>query len=686
MHRQPQHTAQHFATIAFTILVGGLPLVWPGLGDTSSDQLPKRLVLCAIASVICVLWLWSSNSDQPLSSPLILPATVYVFWNATSLAWATNPFTGLIEVIQLVVCLILFVAFIQLAIIQNIHTLSRAVAVGGFVVSAIGIAQYLGLGFADILSVGLPSSTFIFRNFLAAYLLCAIPFALFAFLTEQKNVLSLLWLISLSVMVLCLIYTRTRGAWISLAGVLSLLIIFLILFSSLRQIFAQICHTRWATPLTRWGMIVCLILIIAGATRPAQTAPKVIQQFDEKKSSATTAITTLLTPGSDRGRFSMWNHTLAMIADHPIIGVGIDNWEYRYPHYDTGEKVTYSSEPVRPHNDILWIASELGLVGLGLYFYLLFIAVRTGLTHLKNQERAIPALIALLGIAALVGYSMFSFPKEQPIPALFFWIFLAMLSDRKTSSQNHPHVFAVLSIAICLSAIYLTSRHITFDVHYHRARALDQVNRLPQAYAEIQRALKVGDFDHRARFLKAHYLQQMGRNPEAATAYLHALEAHPNYAHSHHNLGGVYAAQKEFHQAIASYQKAITLRPGYYQAQLHLGNAFAAIEQNSQAIEAYKQAIKTQPSFAQAHTNLGALYLRRKDYSNAIDAFKKSIYHQSSNPEAYNNLAYAYEQTGNLSDAIIAYKNLLKYWKGDPSYRETVRQHISDLLAKVKGH
>ena len=678
------HPTQRFSILAFALLLGGLPLVWPGLGNLSSDLLPKRIVLYTLACFISILLLWTTKNKYRISSPLLLPATAYVLWNMLSLTWATNPFTGFVEALQLIVFFFLFFAFIHLAIVQHLNTLSQAVTLGGLIASTIGIAQYLGLGFETILSVGLPSSTFIFRNFLAAYLLCAIPFSILVFLNEKKESLALFWFLALCSMLLCLFYTRTRGAWISLAGTIGLTIILIFFFPTLRQtVFQAIAH-HWSKPLTRLSMLVCIILLALGATRSANTHKQVIQQFDEKKSTASVAVTSLLTPGSDRGRFAMWNHTLSMIVNHPIKGVGIDNWEYIYPQYDTGEKVTYSSEPVRPHNDILWIASELGLVGLALYIYLLFKAAQIGLRQLKENTNALPTLAALIGLSALIGYSLFSFPKEQPIPALFFWIFLATISSTNMAEAKQNKIIPILSCAICLSAIYLTTRNMTFDIHYQRARAYDQVERIPQAYKEITVALKSGSFDHRAYFLKAHYLQQMGRNKEAIAAYQQALNTHPNYAHSHHNLGGVFAAQKAYPQAIQSYQKALTLRPGYFQAQLHLGNAFAATGQNQQAIEAFQKAVEIYPDFAQAHTNLGALYLRQQNFTSAIESFQKAIKYQPTNAEAYNNLAYAYEQTGNLTNAITAYQNLLKYWKGDLAYRTTVSQHITDLIAQTK--
>ena len=679
-----QHPTNRWAPLTYAGLLALLPLVWPGLDGTSSDLLVKRLVLYGFASTLCVFWFWSFKKRSYKSSPLVLPALLYVFWNLLSLTWATNPFTGWIECLQLIVLFVLFLIFINFNLTEHLQMLAQAATTGGLVVSLIGIAQYLGLGFENMLSVGLPSSTFIFRNLAAAYLLAVIPLALFAFLNERHKSHALLWVLSLCTMLLYLFYTRTRGAWVSLVSAFILACICLAVSPPLRQSCLQALHRHWSVPIIRWGIIICTVFLFAGATRNAQTSVNVIQQFDEKKTTASTAITSLLTPGSDRGRFTMWKHTWTIFKDHPIHGVGLDSWEYIYPRYDKGEKITDASEPVRPHNDILWITSELGLIGLGFYLYLLFKATSLSLKTFARPNTNLSPFIALIGLASLIGYSMFSFPKEQPVPSLFFWTFLAIIGTSHTTTQPIPKIVLLPSIAISLCAFYLTTRNITFDTAYQQARILEQNSRFSKAYTEMGRALKAGSFDHRAHFLKAQYLQKMGRNSEATAAYLNALKFHPNYAHTHHNLGGVYAAQKAYTKAIDSYKTALTLRPKYYQAQLHLGNAYAATNQTDLAIGSFHRAILTNPNFAEAHTNLGALYLRKEAYKNAIDAFEEAIRLQPDNAQAHNNLAYAYEQTGHVPEAIVAYENLLKHWKGDPAYRETVRQHLTDLRNQSK--
>jgi tetratricopeptide (TPR) repeat protein len=665
-------------------MFGIIPLLYAGLFEASTDMLPKRLALYTGCAILCLAWLVrpASNSSLTLRSPLGSAVGAYVLWSLLSLVWATNRFTGWIEGLQLVAGCTLFAAASVLNFRQHMRVISMAATLGGLVVSLIGIAQYLGLDVESLRSVGLPSSTFVFRNLAAAYLLGAIPMALLAFhfvLTSlEKNVAA----VSLATMTLFLFYTRTRGAWIALAVAILLLALWLTVSHPLREAIKQNLRGFWQIRSSRWILLALAALVCLGVFLPARTSNRVIQQFDELKASPVAMVASLASPGGDRGRLTMWQHTLSMIADHPLFGVGLDNWEYLYPLYDRGEKITFSSEPVRPHNDLLWIAAELGLIGFALYLAILWIGFRGGVRTIRNGdgEQSTVAAFAMMGMGALIVYSLFSFPREQPAPALFFWFYLALTAGRTAVANAHRQtLLPLMGFLVCLTAIYMNVRNIQFDRHYQAARAYESLQRWEEANREIDFALAAGSFDHRARFLKGLYLQKMGKNEASAEAYLSAIQAHPNYAHSHHNLGGVYAARGNLKQAIPSFERALEIRPNYYQARIHLGNAYVATRQFDRAREVYEGILEYDPRSADALTNIGAVLLQQGNYNLAIKALLNALEIQPNNAQALNNLAYVYEQDGQISLAIATYESLLTHWQDDAHYRTTVENHLADL-------
>ncbi len=671
------------------LFIGIIPLLYPGLFYASTDMLPKRLFLYLSCAILFFMWFIrpTPHTAQSLQSPLTNVAAMYVIWNIASLFWATNAFSGWVEALQLLVVFAIFIATTALNVRQHMQIISLLAAIGGLMVSLIGIAQYLGLGFDTIPSVGLPSSTFIFRNLAAAYLLGAIPLGLLSLFYSSTTLSKNISILSLSSMLLYLFYTRTRGAWVALLGSVLVLALLLGLSKDLRHTTKQLFLNLWHSPSNRWIGILSIVLLIIGMTLSAQTSKQVIQQFDEQKATPTAAVTSLLTPGGDRGRFTMWRHTGRMIVDHPLIGVGLDNWEYVYPLYDKGEKITFASEPVRPHNDFLWIASELGLVGLCIYLALLFLAIQRVLHSLKQQDTQQSFLLAqaLFGLIALTLYSLFSFPKEQPTTALLFWFYLGLINVTPTlKKQNRQVIIPLLGLIVCLYATFICIRHIQFDQHYQIARSYESQQKWAQAEQAIHKAIEQGVFDHRAQFLQGHYLQKMGKLDASATAYLAALKTHPNYAHTHHNLGGVYAARGNLKLAIGSFQRALEIRPNYHQASLHLGNAYVATRQFDMASKVFQNILENNPNASDAYTNLGAVYLRQEKFGLAIQNFRKALEIQPQNAQAYNNLAYAYEQTGQIANAITAYENLLKHWQGDQAYRTTIEHHLKQLRLQIE--
>ena len=671
-----------------------LPLVfWSDLG--ASDLLPKRMLLYLTALGLTIVWLLRPASSTSIGLPRhpILPACAYALVGFLSLFWAANPFSGLVEAVQVLVLVVLFVALQTLLKKDDILIVCQSTSAGGLLLSAIGIAQYFGLNPLSVPSVGMPSGTFVFRNLAASYLIAAIPLALAACALDPVRPRKALWSAAAAGQALFLIYTRTRGAWLGLAGAVLLAAALTMTQSSLKIAVVSAARGIWSGRLLRWMVPSCIVATMAASFAGDHTPEGVIQRFDQQKPSAVAAATSVFSPGSDRGRLTMWRHTGRMWLDHPLLGVGLDNWEYAYPRYDTGGtggKVTSASEPVRPHNDFVWILSELGLLGFGVYIWLLvaaWVAARRALLS-HDQRGQIVSLASIVGLAALLGHSLFSFPKEQPASAAMFWLHLAIIglvsqgAHSKRSAIGTSRLLPALAVLVSAGAVILTWRQVEFDRHWSRARAYEAVSQWTSAVQSMGLAVKQGDFDHRARFLVARYLQHLGRPAEAEAAYRQALAVHPNYAHSHHNLGGVLASQGKWADAIAHYRQALSLRPGYEEARTNLGYAYAASGRLGEAAREFLAILQANPGSETAHGNLGAVYLGQGQTASAIRHLQSAIRLRPDYTEAHNNLGLAYEQAGDVARALEAYTPLLDLWQG--ARRKAIAQRIEELRMRLR--
>ncbi|MEE2753303.1 MAG: O-antigen ligase family protein, partial [Candidatus Latescibacterota bacterium] len=366
-----------------------VPLIYNPLGGAFLPV--KRIILYGMVAALGVAWmLLLRKSDRRWrTTPGMLLGLTYTTVALASVFWSTNRFSALVEATQLIALLTLFVFTLNNFDIHDFSIITRYVAAAGGLVAVVGILQYFGLDIAildtaglrhlRIPSAGLPSGTFSFRNATASFLIGSLPLALLAWHTDPNHKRRNIWFATTIAMAMLLIFTRTRGAWLGIVA--GTMVSTLYLITKKQSPFATIRRK----PIQAIAVIFGFLVVIQLSPKKERSP----QPFDVVKDSATTALTSILGPDADRGRFTFWGNTLQMISDHPILGVGFGNWEYHYPSYDRHRKWHPSnSEPVRPHNDVLWIWSELGSIGLfgflGFVGLTLFQSFKSGSGHKED--------------------------------------------------------------------------------------------------------------------------------------------------------------------------------------------------------------------------------------------------------------------------------------------------------------
>jgi O-antigen ligase len=105
-----------------------------------------------------------------------------------------------------------------------------------------------------------------------------------------------------------------------------------------------------------------------------------------------------------RDRVAMWRSGLAMIAEHPLLGVGPGEVRAWYQHYRRPEAVRPSTGHL--HNSSIQIAAERGLPALGAWVWLWMVFFREGWRILGRAGRESPNRRALV-CASLAGVAGF---------------------------------------------------------------------------------------------------------------------------------------------------------------------------------------------------------------------------------------------------------------------------------------
>jgi tetratricopeptide (TPR) repeat protein len=95
---------------------------------------------------------------------------------------------------------------------------------------------------------------------------------------------------------------------------------------------------------------------------------------------------------------------------------------------------------------------------------------------------------------------------------------------------------------------------------------------------------------------------------EAVAAYERALEAAPDFADAHCNLGALHQNRGQRERARACYERALAFEPGHFEASLNLANLLEEDDANEAALRHYKAAVRAAPLNAEARLQLALLY------------------------------------------------------------------------------
>lgn len=118
---------------------------------------------------------------------------------------------------------------------------------------------------------------------------------------------------------------------------------------------------------------------------------------------------------NERVRF--WRHSLEMIKENPITGIGLGNWKFKSIMYDSKNIAGYRI-PYHAHNDFLQIGSEIGLFGLCLYLLFIFKPFFNSMYIGIKNKNLLMFTLALI-ITVYIFDSLINFPIARPISNIY---------------------------------------------------------------------------------------------------------------------------------------------------------------------------------------------------------------------------------------------------------------------------
>ncbi len=647
---------------------------------------PKLLALHLCVALACLGWLLQTRRRQdlcPISSPLLPPALCLMGIALLSALGTPHPPEAMAKLLNQATLLVLLWVVANALSTEQFRPMLWSSALTGLAVALIGVLQYHGLAFLGIPSAAPPSATFVNRNFAAEYLICAIPLSGLLFLTARRQVVLLVSGLSTALMSVYLVYTRTRSAWVGLAGALLCVGGLLALSSGLRRPALETLRGLMdrRKRMLAWGFF-ALFAFLSALPAPRAALP------EAKANLAATAASLFqqdaIKDASITERLTFWGNTLRMVADHPLLGVGIGGWARVYPLYDRGVAISTKASVSQTHNDYLCIASEYGLIGLGVYLWFLIVGFGCLLKMARSPSpfSHIAALMFALSLLSILGDALFAFPKDQPHAVMFPYLLFGLAAGatarrRTTPGLSTTHILVpVILLVISLGALELTRRRVGFDQRYLRAVIQGGSRNWPALLKEAQAALQYGTFRPHILVLKGDALKNLRRDGEAEAAYRQALAYAPHVWETHERLGSLYVQQGRLEEALLHCQTALSLCPSTLDSRNNLGVIYLQKRDFDRAEESFRTVLRASPNSAGAYLNLGNTHAARGQLDSALVCYQKAAALQP-------DLAQAHVALGNVSytlshypEALSAYQSFLKLEKGDQTLSRFVKERI----------
>ncbi len=261
-------------------------------------------------------------------------------------------------------------------------------------------------------------ATFYWPNPFAAFLLLVVPLAVVRFLHAPRIRDALTHGLTAALLLVALVFTYSRGAWIVLGAVACFGVIIL-------------RPRRWSTVLARVVMLAALTGAVVAAlphTVGSVTAPGTL---------VTRAASIVdRSDYSIQGRLNFWRAGIAIFRDHPLVGTGPGTFAIVHAAYQ--KDVRYYARDV--HNFYIQIMTEMGLIGLGALLVLgVSIWTMWGRTLRGSQgKEEYPLIVGVgLGVLAFSLHSAFDMDWMFPaIPAVAFGL-IGVLSWYDVSLELH---------------------------------------------------------------------------------------------------------------------------------------------------------------------------------------------------------------------------------------------------------
>jgi len=624
----------------------------------------KKLVFALLVVISLMFWGLKIISKERLSfnhSPLNLPILSFISICILSLFWSDSVMVSVKEF-----PLLLAGPFLYFVVINNINDerqinrILNVIIVIGSLFGIYGILQYQGIDLSFWKgNVGRQAVFGLFGNvnYFAEYLIAILPLAVSLFLVtpfKSNKFRKLLLFIGILAMGGSLLLTFTRGSYLGLG--VSLIFMF--------SLFLTCKGKSFIKENKKIFIFVLLIIILAGLLftipNPLSKEGSYISKIKDR-----TSIAALTEGFSFKRRLATWNFALMMIKDRPLLGSGIGTFKYNSLRYQAEFFSQGDNRSLYPygiaheaHNEYLHFWAELGIIGLGIFLWMVIAYFYYGLKLLKkikNNYRQ-GMLIGMMGIVmAVLVDGIFGFPLHLPATIVLFWLSLGLtisialsqnggeekereiaketknIKDDKNKKKGLIKFKPFLVIAIIVLSIFLCitlSRPFIARVYWFYGTKEAKAKNLDKALTVYQKSLQYDPYLGSMYYCIGEILMNYKKDFSLAEEYFKKVEKYTDYPKLPQYLANIYYQRGEFEKAVTKLELAITYQESettmlpLYRA---IGTSYLKLKDYKKAEIAFINALEIDGNSYKAHYGLAGAYFNQSKKDLALLEFKKVV-------------------------------------------------------------
>ncbi|MFC1546809.1 O-antigen ligase family protein [bacterium] len=374
-------------------------------------------------------------------------------------------------------------------------------------------------------------------------------------------------------------------------------------------------------------------------------------------------------------RILIWSCAKDIFLEKPVLGAGWGLFEMRYPFYQGkylfDERIArHRTHANNVHNEILEQLSQVGIIGLGIFIWLLICFWKLMLNIFYDakltESRRMESVVLLSGSTAMLVDNMFNVSLHFAVPMMIFWFMIGtgvkkfqwFKKESKKVEYNITFVyrllimlliFIFLSISVKQIKMFLAEKNYFKGFVIAKKKTRIYKNDLLVALKYFEKARSQHRFEVNNLYEMGNTFAQLGVREKAKQFYLEAISANPGYDEIYFNLGVMFYQDKDIPNALKNFETSYKINP-----------------------------IETKTLYA-----LSNIYLLKKEcYDKGIEVLTRAVKIDNfKNASGLNNLGFLYGQKGGWDKAMFYYKKAIA---ADPNFTRA-KQNIEEAKRNIKG-